>query len=144
MHPMFSLFRFSHTSIPPGIYKRDKNCQFIKTPNGAAATRLCSVWWDAQVSFLASLLIILHMGPDLNIRVPNLIWEFLQLRAPNTVPLFSFSPLKPNLVLACVWAFDMCWDIVIDDFLLNFSRTFQLAKSILLNLKRFFLVSRTF
>ena len=46
---VLSVNRWSHTSIPPGIYKRDKKCKFHKTANGAAATRLCSVWWDSQV-----------------------------------------------------------------------------------------------
>ena len=44
------LFRFGHTMIPPGIYRRDRQCDFKKARNGGPATRLCSVWWDAQVS----------------------------------------------------------------------------------------------
>jgi dual oxidase len=41
-------FRFGHTMIPPGIYRRDRHCDFKKARNGGPATRLCSVWWDAQ------------------------------------------------------------------------------------------------
>ena len=47
---MISSFRFGHTMIPPGIYRRDRECDFKKARNGGPATRLCSVWWDAQVS----------------------------------------------------------------------------------------------
>ena len=36
--------------IPPGIYRRDRKCDFKRNRNGGPATRLCSVWWDAQVS----------------------------------------------------------------------------------------------
>jgi hypothetical protein len=42
-------FRFGHTTIPPGIYKRDRTCNFKKVPNGGMALRLCSSWWDSQV-----------------------------------------------------------------------------------------------
>lgn len=41
-------FRFGHTMIPPGIYKRDRQCEFRPTSTGGEALRLCSVWWDAQ------------------------------------------------------------------------------------------------
>ena len=47
---MIYSFRFGHTMIPPGIYRRDRECDFKKARNGGPATRLCSVWWDAQVS----------------------------------------------------------------------------------------------
>ena len=47
---MIYFFRFGHTMIPPGIYRRDRECDFKKARNGGPATRLCSVWWDAQVS----------------------------------------------------------------------------------------------
>jgi len=40
-------FRFGHTMIPPGLYRRDGRCNFKSTPDGAAALRLCSAWWDA-------------------------------------------------------------------------------------------------
>ena len=49
-----TLFRFGHTMIPPGIYRRDRQCDFKKARNGGPATRLCSVWWDAQVSHVSS------------------------------------------------------------------------------------------
>lgn len=37
-------FRFGHSLIPPGIMRRDKQCNFKKT------LRLCSTWWDSSVS----------------------------------------------------------------------------------------------
>jgi dual oxidase len=49
-------FRFGHTLIPPGIYRRMKptagdNCPIKKTPGGAPALRLCATWWDSDVSY---------------------------------------------------------------------------------------------
>jgi dual oxidase len=41
-------FRFGHTMIPPGLYRRDAQCRFKKTPSGFHGLRLCSTWWDAQ------------------------------------------------------------------------------------------------
>ncbi|XP_073969944.1 dual oxidase isoform X3 [Rhodnius prolixus] len=41
-------FRFGHTLIPPGIYRRDNKCNFRKTPMGNPALRLCSHWWDSS------------------------------------------------------------------------------------------------
>jgi len=41
-------FRFGHTLIPPGIYRRDGQCNFLKGGDGSPALRLCSSWWDAQ------------------------------------------------------------------------------------------------
>lgn len=35
-------FRFGHTMIPPGIYRRDAKCNYKKTPMGYPAIRLCS------------------------------------------------------------------------------------------------------
>ena len=43
-------FRFGHTLIPPGIYRRDGTCNFRETPMGYHALRLCSTWWDSNVS----------------------------------------------------------------------------------------------
>jgi len=43
-------FRFGHTLIPPGIYRRDGKCNFRETPMGHKAIRLCSTWWDSNVS----------------------------------------------------------------------------------------------
>lgn len=43
-------FRFGHTMIPPGLYRRDGKCNFRKTPMGYLALRLCSTWWDSNVS----------------------------------------------------------------------------------------------
>lgn len=49
-------FRFGHTMIPPGLYRRDAKCNF-KLPNSLSSTskqpsaiRLCSTWWDAQAT----------------------------------------------------------------------------------------------
>lgn len=44
-------FRYGHSLIPPGIYRRDKNCNFIKTPMGDPALRLCQMWWDSDDVF---------------------------------------------------------------------------------------------
>jgi len=41
-------FRFGHTTIPPGIYRRDKQCNYKKARSGGEALRLCSTWWDAE------------------------------------------------------------------------------------------------
>ncbi|XP_065579570.1 dual oxidase-like isoform X2 [Artemia franciscana] len=44
-------FRFGHSLIPPGLYKRDAQCNFKKTPNGAPGLRLCTLWWEAMDMF---------------------------------------------------------------------------------------------
>ncbi|XP_016945189.3 dual oxidase [Drosophila suzukii] len=44
-------FRFGHTMIPPGIYRRDGQCNFKETPMGYPAVRLCSTWWDSSGFF---------------------------------------------------------------------------------------------
>ncbi|XP_054708131.1 dual oxidase-like [Uloborus diversus] len=41
-------FRFGHTMIPPGLYRRDDQCNFRKTVTGYPAVRLCSSWWDSE------------------------------------------------------------------------------------------------
>lgn len=41
-------FRFGHSLIPPGLYRRDSRCNFKKTPMGDIALRLCSTWWDSN------------------------------------------------------------------------------------------------
>lgn len=46
-------FRFGHTTIPPGIYKRSKDCSYRKTKDGSPAMRLCATWWDTQVKIRA-------------------------------------------------------------------------------------------
>ncbi|XP_059085329.1 dual oxidase-like [Tigriopus californicus] len=54
MHPGIShvfqsaAFRYGHTMIPPGIYRRDGECHFKEDFRGSPAMRLCSTWWDAQ------------------------------------------------------------------------------------------------
>lgn len=45
-------FRFGHSLIPPGIYRRDAQCNYRKTSMGYLALRLCSTWWDSNVSVL--------------------------------------------------------------------------------------------
>jgi dual oxidase len=45
-------FRFGHTMIPPGIYRRDKKCNFRTTNRGQPAIRLCTTWWDSNVSLV--------------------------------------------------------------------------------------------
>jgi len=45
-------FRFGHTMIPPGIYRRrnsdGEKCEYVPARNGGPAMRLCSTWWDAE------------------------------------------------------------------------------------------------
>lgn len=43
-------FRYGHTMIPPGIYRRDGKCNYRTTAMGYPAMRLCSTWWDSNVS----------------------------------------------------------------------------------------------
>lgn len=45
-------FRFGHTMIPSGIYRRDEECNFRTTQTGQIAIRLCTTWWDSDVSFI--------------------------------------------------------------------------------------------
>lgn len=44
-------FRFGHSLIPPGLYRRDGLCNFKKTHTGNLAIRLCATWWDSNVGF---------------------------------------------------------------------------------------------
>nr|XP_018912484.1 PREDICTED: dual oxidase isoform X2 [Bemisia tabaci] len=55
-------FRFGHTLIPPGIYRRDSKCNFRKTPKGKPALRLCSFWWDSNDAVSESSVEELLMG----------------------------------------------------------------------------------
>lgn len=41
-------FRFGHTMIPPGLFRRDAECNFKKTNSGYHGIRLCSTWWNAE------------------------------------------------------------------------------------------------
>lgn len=43
-------FRFGHSLIPPGLMRRNGQCIYRKTAMGYPALRLCSTWWDANVS----------------------------------------------------------------------------------------------
>ena len=55
-------FRFGHTTIPPGIYKRDRDCKFRKSRKGGIAMRLCSTWWDSESVMNADSLEEIVMG----------------------------------------------------------------------------------
>lgn len=59
-------FRFGHTLIPPGLYRRDGKCDFRKTPTGYLAIRLCSTWWDSNVSIYFTFIIVLQLLPSNN------------------------------------------------------------------------------
>lgn len=48
-------FRFGHTLIPPGIYRRDAKCNYKVTQTGRPAVRLCGTWWDSTVSNILQL-----------------------------------------------------------------------------------------
>jgi len=52
-------FRFGHTLIPPGIYRRDGKCNYRKTRSGAPAIRLCASWWDSEVCIFLPILLSL-------------------------------------------------------------------------------------
>ncbi|XP_071446049.1 dual oxidase [Hetaerina americana] len=41
-------FRFGHTMIPPGLFRRDGQCRYRRTSMGHLALRLCSTWWDSN------------------------------------------------------------------------------------------------
>lgn len=41
-------FRFGHTLIPPGIYRRNGQCEYHTTRTGSPALRLCTTWWDSN------------------------------------------------------------------------------------------------
>ncbi|XP_022705418.1 dual oxidase-like isoform X3 [Varroa jacobsoni] len=55
-------FRFSHTSIPPGLYRRTANCTFPKTRTGRSAMRMCSTWWLSEEVLLENGIDELLMG----------------------------------------------------------------------------------
>ncbi|XP_052126755.1 dual oxidase [Frankliniella occidentalis] len=62
-------FRFGHTLIPPGIYRRDGQCHFRPTNSGFPALRLCSTWWDSNViedKFIvdSAFLLQVRFGPE--------------------------------------------------------------------------------
>ena len=40
-------FRFGHSLIPPGLFRRDGECNYEEAPMGL---RLCATWWDSNVS----------------------------------------------------------------------------------------------
>ena len=68
-------FRFGHTMIPPGIYRRDQKCNYRDAYAGQPAIRLCTTWWDSNVSIqFASLL--LHIPIYIRIYVLNKIIIF--------------------------------------------------------------------
>lgn len=55
-------FRFGHTMIPPGIYRRDNTCDYKKPRSGGMAMRLCSTWWDAEGDLSSQALEEILMG----------------------------------------------------------------------------------
>ncbi|KAL0122393.1 hypothetical protein PUN28_007246 [Cardiocondyla obscurior] len=55
-------FRFGHTLIPPGIYRRNENCEYRRTNTGQPAMRLCSTWWDSNEVLANSTIEELIMG----------------------------------------------------------------------------------
>ncbi|KAL1463002.1 hypothetical protein WDU94_014795 [Cyamophila willieti] len=55
-------FRFGHSLIPPGIYRRDEKCNFKATVKGDPAIRLCSNWWDSNMVMTYSTLEEMLMG----------------------------------------------------------------------------------
>ncbi|XP_014216768.1 dual oxidase-like [Copidosoma floridanum] len=55
-------FRFGHTMIPPGIYRRDEHCNFRTTKTGQPAIRLCTTWWDSNEILINNTLEELVMG----------------------------------------------------------------------------------
>ncbi|GBO01703.1 Dual oxidase, partial [Araneus ventricosus] len=55
-------FRFAHTMIPPGLYRRDGKCNFKTTPSGYPAIRLCSTWWNSEEILIESGVEELLMG----------------------------------------------------------------------------------
>ncbi|XP_058806177.1 dual oxidase isoform X1 [Phymastichus coffea] len=55
-------FRFGHTMIPPGIYRRDEQCNYRLTNTGEPAIRLCTTWWDSNEILANSTVEELLMG----------------------------------------------------------------------------------
>ncbi|XP_046466415.1 dual oxidase isoform X1 [Neodiprion pinetum] len=55
-------FRYGHSLVPPGIYRRDESCNFRKTSMGRPAMRLCSTWWDSNEVLANSTIEELLMG----------------------------------------------------------------------------------
>lgn len=54
-------FRFGHTLIPPGLYRRDENCKYRRTNTDQPAIRLCSTWWDSNVIIKISFELIFYL-----------------------------------------------------------------------------------
>ncbi|XP_043467959.1 dual oxidase isoform X1 [Leptopilina heterotoma] len=55
-------FRFGHTLIPPGIYRRDAKCNYKVTQTGRPAVRLCGTWWDSTEFYVNNTIEELIMG----------------------------------------------------------------------------------
>ncbi|XP_043195793.1 dual oxidase-like [Amphibalanus amphitrite] len=55
-------FRFGHSMIPPGLYRRDNKCNYKRTISGDLALRLCSTWWDSNDVLETSTIEELLMG----------------------------------------------------------------------------------
>ncbi|XP_023933585.1 dual oxidase-like [Lingula anatina] len=49
-------FRFGHSVVPPGFYRRDAQCNFFNTTTnttnpGYPAVRMCNIWWHGDEPF---------------------------------------------------------------------------------------------
>ncbi|NXG55440.1 DUOX2 oxidase, partial [Hemiprocne comata] len=77
--------QFLATMVPPGIYKRDSNCQFSKVPNPGAsfpAVRLCNSYWSRESTRLQQAedvdSLLLGMSSQIAEREDNIVVEDLQ------------------------------------------------------------------
>ncbi|XP_063910993.1 dual oxidase isoform X1 [Zophobas morio] len=52
-------FRFGHSLIPPGLFRRDGECNYEEAPMGL---RLCATWWDSNDVLVSHSLEKLLMG----------------------------------------------------------------------------------
>lgn len=89
-----SAFRFGHTMIPPGIYRRDGKCNYRKTHMGNPALRLCAHWWDSGVSLKLNLLLVLSTSQYISkLQTTNNILS-------NTIEIVLFLS---KLIRMCDW-----------------------------------------
>jgi dual oxidase len=51
-------FRYGHSLIPPGLFRRDGECNFDASPMGL---RLCATWWDSNVRRLNDIVLVVHL-----------------------------------------------------------------------------------
>jgi len=103
-------FRFGHTMIPPGIYRRDGACHFRETPMGFLALRLCSTWWDSSVSENVYRAEILNEKCLLQSLFVN---EFIKAVSINhLMPNDHYSgrtaPLNSKRCILCIYSTNIC------------------------------------